>query len=155
MVNTVILMEAEKAFLWRNGLKFHFTTIFKCRWIKEELTYWSRSPSNTMVRKMLNLLRTVNMGKLRQEAEHRETRSELQTGTNWASEGSSVSLESLRPKQPRYLVPCVEQRQREHLQEKRFSCGQKVILNLVQLLLFRMEGLYNKLLRWFSKQELD
>lgn len=28
------------------------------------LTYFSNSPSNTMVRKILNLLKTVNMGKL-------------------------------------------------------------------------------------------
>lgn len=32
--------------------------------LKESFTYFSKIPSNTMVRKILNLLKTVNMGKL-------------------------------------------------------------------------------------------
>lgn len=34
---------------------------------KNFFSYFSKNPSNTMVRKILNLLSTVNMGKLRQK----------------------------------------------------------------------------------------
>lgn len=67
-------------------LFYKAATLTKCRRVKEEFTYLSRRPSNTMVRKILNLLRTVNMGKLRQEVEDRETRSERHTQRNGASE---------------------------------------------------------------------
>lgn len=70
-----------------------------------------------MVKNILNLLRTVNMGRLGHKRE-----SDIQPFhfyvmlcyvLGWCT--NKLLLESLCPKQPSYLIPDVKQRQREHL----------------------------------------
>lgn len=51
----------------RRGNDSELLRSFICRRrsiLRESVTYFSKIPSNTMVRKILNLLKTVNMGKL-------------------------------------------------------------------------------------------
>jgi len=90
---------------------------------KDVQAYFNRSPSNTMVRKILNLLSTVNMGKLRRKRKcsdvWRRTLWEILFHiTYWGMiKANKLSLQSLRSKQSRYLIPDIQQRQWEHLEE--------------------------------------
>lgn len=78
IVNTVILIDVEKVFLQRGIKKWNVSyqhgsfpgvNTFTLNAAEEmkSWTYLSKIPSNTMVSKILNLLKTVNMGKLGEE----------------------------------------------------------------------------------------